>query len=219
MCGRFFISLAGEDQLLSAAVEEASRRLRLLTGESAVAQGEVVPSAVAAALARGKNGQTGAFPMRWGYHRPQGKGLIINTRSETAAASPLFGPSMAQRRCLIPASWYFEWETAPQDAPALQIRAASAPRRKAGTAEKIKYAIRPQAPGLMYLAAIYRYEEGQKLPVFSILTKAPAPEIAFIHNRMPVIFTAETRDAWLDPAADPREVLEQCEQAMVYRSV
>lgn len=70
----------------------------------------------------------------------------------------------------------------------------------------------------MYLAAIYRYEESQKLPVFSILTQEPAREIAFIHDRMPVIFSDAARGAWLDPAADPQEVLKLCKHDMIYRT-
>ena len=54
--------------------------------------------------------------------------------------------------------------------------------------------------GLMYLAGIYRYEADRRLPVFSILTRAPAPEIAFIHDRMPVIFSEANCRAWLDGA-------------------
>ena len=189
MCGRFFVVGESENELLDRLIAEAERRLLILTGENKIARGEVGPGSVVAALALGKNGEIGAFPMTWGYHlQPQNK-LLINTRSETALDKPLFRQSMLERRCLIPCSWYFEWET--RDAqqsllasmPALQI--GKAEKGKAKHPAKFKYAIRPKASGVIYLAGIYRYEENQKLPVLSILTREPAPEIAFIHDRCP----------------------------------
>ena len=152
---------------------------------------------------------------------PQNK-LLINTRSETALDKPLFRQSMQERRCLIPCSWYFEWEI--RDAqqsllagmPALQI--GPAPKGKAKHPTKIKYAIRPKTQGIVYLAGIYRYEENQKLPVLSILTREPAPEIAFIHDRMPVIFSEENHALWLDRSKDPKEILKLCEKEMAYRA-
>ena len=199
MCGRFYIAEDDEDELLDEMLAEAAQRQQALTGESTIARGEVLPSSFAAALAVGRSGKAGAFPMQWGFRRYDGKGLIINTRSETALQRPMFRQSMLERRCLIPASWYFEWEKKGND--------------------RIKYAIRPESKGVMYLAGIYRFEEDKKLPVFSVLTREPSPGIAFIHDRMPVIFSAGSRDAWLDRSADPGAVLRQCEQAMRYRNL
>ena len=49
--------------------------------------------------------------MQWGYKPFQEGGrLLINARSETASEKSTFKKSMAARRCLIPASWYFERE-------------------------------------------------------------------------------------------------------------
>ena len=52
------------------------------------------------------------------------------------------------------------------------------------------------------MAGIYRLEKG--FPVFTILTRAPADSIAFIHDRMPVILPDEAKADWLNPkyAAD-----------------
>ncbi len=83
---------------------------------------------------------------------------------------------------------------------------------------KIKYAIRPKAPGIMYLAGIYRYEADKKLPCLTILTREAAPGIAFIHDRMPVIFSQANHAAWLDRAADPTEALRLCETEMDFRA-
>ncbi len=225
MCGRFFVECESDNELLARMIAEAERKQQAITGESAIATGEVFPSATVAALAVGKTGKIGAFPMTWGFHRSDNKGLIINVRSETAMDKPLFLGAMQSRRCLIPCSWYFEWET--RDAqqslldgmPSLQIQAADqTAKRKAKNQTIIKYAIRPKTPGIIYLAGIYRYEDNQKQPVFSILTREPSSEISFIHGRMPVIFSDSNHSAWLDRNADPMEALTLCEKEMAYRA-
>ncbi len=225
MCGRFFVEGESENELLVRMINEASRRQQAITGESSIATGEVFPSAIVATLALGKTGKIGAFPMTWGFHRPDNKGLIINARSETAMDKPMFSGAMQSRRCLIPCSWYFEWETRDaqqsllDDMPSLQIQSAGQIiRGKAKNPTKIKYAIRPKAPGIIYLAGIYRYEENQKLPVLSILTRGPAPEISFIHDRMPVIFSEQNHGLWLDKSANPQTILQLCEMSMAYRA-
>ena len=69
--------------------------------------------------------------MCWSYLLSNSK-QVINTHSETAAVRALFRDGMRQRRCLIPASNFVEWE-----------------RNDSG---KVKYAIRPRQSGLMYMA-------------------------------------------------------------------
>ena len=110
MCGRFYIPENDGNEAILAILAEASQRMLALTGSGAIARGEVSPSATVAALAPGKNGNTGAYPMRWGFTRYDKKGFIINTRSETALEKPMFRQSMLERRCLIPMECYFEWE-------------------------------------------------------------------------------------------------------------
>ena len=186
MCGRFFVPEDDGDAWIAKVVADADARAAKLN-EGPVARGEVVPTQTVAALARSRRGQPGAFPMRWGFRLANGRQLI-NTRSETAADKPLFRESYRLRRCLVPASWYYEWERAagPDGKPA---------RRR--------YALKGRPSGPCLLAGIYRYEPGQALPALSILTREAAPEIGFIHDRMPVICPVEEIDRWLDPSVDP----------------
>ena len=224
MCGRFFVEGESENELLTRMIAEAEQRQQILMGESNIARGEVFPASTVASMAMGKSGEIGIFPMVWGFHLQPNNKLIINTRSETAMEKPMFRKSMLERRCLIPCSWYFEWETRDaqqsllDDMPSLQIQAGQTIKGKAKNPTKIKYAIRPKAPGIIYLAGIYRYEENQKLPVLSILTRESAPEIAFIHDRMPVIFSDKLHGQWLDRSTDPMDVLKLCEKEMAYRA-
>lgn len=223
MCGRFFVEKESDDELLNRMIAEAERRQQAIMGEANIACGEVFPTFTVATIAMGRNGKIGAYPMQWGFHLPNDK-LIINTRSETALQKQLFRKSMLERRCLIPCSWYFEWETRDdrqsflEDMPSLEIHPeAQTARSKTKKQTKIKYAIRPKASGIIYLAGIYRYEEFQRLPVFSILTRKPSQEISFIHDRMPMIFSHKTHSAWLDRNADLQDVMKLSETAMAYR--
>lgn len=229
MCSRFYLDAEASDKLKSI-LEEAGRRQMALTGENTIARGEAFPSQVIAAMALSKNGQTAVFPMEWGFHRRDGKGLIINTRSETAAASPLFRDSLRDRRCLIPASWYYEWESrdlqqslfeaSEELSPSMQMEETRlSPSRNSRHIRKIKHAIRPKGQEVIYLAAIYRYESDRKLPVCSILTRDAAADIAFIHPRMPVIFSEETALKWLDRSAEPAQLMAQCRMDMISQAV
>lgn len=222
MCGRFFVVGESENELLARMIREADRRKAALTGEGGVSTGEVFPSSAVAALAVGKNGQIGAFPMLWGLKRPGG-GIIINTRSETALEKPMFRASMLERRCLIPCSWYFEWETRDGQMDMLEndfaFQALNTEKKpKRSKMQKIRYAIRPKAPGITYLAGIYRYEQDSILPALSILTRDASPEIAFIHDRMPVIFSESKKNAWLSRENAPQQLLLSCETEMDFRA-
>lgn len=185
MCGRFYVPEDDTDEMIVRIIEAASDRAKRLE-TMPVARGEVFPTQTVAALAPSRHGQPEAFPMRWGYQLGNGKQLI-NTRSETAAEKPLFRDSFAARRCLIPASMYFEWQH-------------SGPVRK-------RFALRPGWDGPVWLMGIYRFEPGQTLPALSILTRSAAPEIAFIHDRMPAICPPERVEEWLDPASQPGKMV------------
>ena len=187
MCGRFFIEEEDTEDELRAILQALNRR-------GAVCKtGEVLPTDTVAVLANSRALRPAPFAMQWGYTLPDGK-KIINARSESAATRPMFMDGMRQRRCLVPASHYFEWSH--------------------GGEAKTKYAIRPQAAGIMYMAGLYRMEAGRA--VFTILTREAAPQIAFIHHRMPVILPGDAAEAWLRLQTPAEEVLALAEGNVLY---
>lgn len=192
MCGRYFINAEDTDEELEEIIAILQRR----QGSAPIKTGEIFPSDTVPVIANNRRLVPAPFAMRWGYALPGGR-RVINTRSETAHERPMFQDGMLRRRCLIPASHYFEWECRGR--------------------ERIKYAIRPDGAKTLYMAGIYRIEDGT--PVFSILTRAPAASIAFIHDRMPVILPAALREAWLSPDASPDQLLSQAEQQMIFGAV
>lgn len=189
MCGRFYVPEDNSIQMLRAIVEHLEHR------NVKVKTGEVSPGSVAAVIASNRKLEHQAFAMEWGYHLSNGK-LVFNTRSETAAEKPMFADGMRQRRCLIPAAHYFEWEHTANS--------------------KTKYTIAPKEGEGFFLAGIYRIEAGK--PVFSILTRNPSKEIAFIYDRMPVILPSEVISDWLNPRYNGTEILQAAATDMVYKA-
>lgn len=179
MCGRFYVPEEPETAFLKQVLGQLQEK------NVAVKTGEINPGDVAAVIANNRRMQPTAFGMHWGYRLPDGK-LVFNTRSETASQKPLFKDGFAQRRCLIPAKHYFEWQ-------------------HIGKA-KTKFAIAPTDADSLLLAGIYRIENNQ--PVFSILTRTPAISIADIHDRMPVILPEDAMQDWLNPNYNASEVLQ-----------
>ena len=196
MCGRFYTDFddAQYREMLALLYLRAQQDEGLLM----IKNGEVFPTDFAAVL-----DAKGPRVMRWGFARFDGKGVIINARSETALEKNMFRAPMLSTqgksgRCLIPANAYFEWET----------------REKT----KIKYRLRPAKEGMFNFAGLYRSEAGAKTPVFTILTAPAADGISFIHDRMPLILPKESREAWLNDPAEAAKLLEEGTQEIVYES-
>lgn len=162
MCGRYF---ADTDE------REMSILYSAFVGQPEVKAGEIFPTNLAPVIT--KHGELQA--MRWGFPRFDGKGAIINARSETAAEKAMFRYPMQYGRCLIPASWYFEWEPA--------------------VPKEIKHAIRADGP-ITYLAGLSRVEKDGEI-TFVILTRQACSQIRYIHDRMPVILQLQFHDEWL----------------------
>jgi putative SOS response-associated peptidase YedK len=52
--------------------------------------------------------------MGWGWHRSfLGKRPLINVLSEEIASKPMFAEALHRRRCLVPATAWFEWQAVP----------------------------------------------------------------------------------------------------------
>ena len=154
--------------------------------------GDVRPTDIAPVIApSSKKHSPTVFPMVWGFTNPRGGSPIVNCRTETASSKQFWQDSWIQRRCVIPASYYFEW---------------SNEYRTDGT--KQKYLLQPKDSNITFLAGLYRIEErnGLKVPVFTVLTREPGESIRFIHDRMPVILPAGRIREWIAPDSNPEQI-------------
>ena len=175
MCGRYYIE-TDEDimrEIYRETVSNLSPELIPLLKDG----GEIFPTNVVPIRTRERH-----EAMKWGFDRYDGKGHIINAKSETALEKPMFSKAMRERRCLVPVSGYYEW--------------------KNENGKKIKHAFyRPDSP-ILYLAGCYRLEKDSLLPVFVILTREATPSLAEIHDRMPVIIPSPYAQNWLHDTTD-----------------
>lgn len=197
MCGRFYIKPNDIFKDYFTKIEESP--ILKMFSESVTApmirEGEVSPTDLACVIARSKTGQLSLYPMQWGFTSSKST-LIINSRVETAAKSNLFSDSWYRRRCIIPCSWYFEWEHLKDEFTQVEKTGA-------------KYALQPRGSEMTYMAGLYRFENknGKNLPVFTILTRPASENISAIHDRMPLIFEEKFIGQWLDPSLDPSDLL------------
>lgn len=205
MCCRYYMEMsprlrpiveaAARSKLYRDNVEKIARPL--------VTEGEVFPDSLVPVIASSKAGKKTVFPMLWGYHVDGVARVIANARAETAAEKPTFRDGWALHRCIVPASWYYEWEHLPT--PGGKTRAGD------------KYAIMPKNGELTCLCGLYRMENGY--PHFVILTRAPGESVASIHNRMPLILPEAEAERWIDPKVNPHALLSSALTDMVAEKV
>lgn len=189
MCGRFYVPEDNDTEIIRVVLEQLEHRnVRVKTGD-------VFPGDSAAVIASNRRLEPQIFAMKWGYCLSHGK-RIINARSETAARKPMFADGIRRRRCLIPAGHYYEWE-----------------KTEGG---KVKYAIAPWDSNGFFIAGIYRMEAGA--PVFTILTRSASEDIAFIHDRMPVILPKSAAGDWLNPQYHGGDILKEAITQMQYEA-
>ena len=162
--------------------------------------GEINPTDMVPVIARDRKGSIRAFPMVWGFSQdPPRKGRpLVNARVETASSLPVFRNAWASHRCIVPASYFFEWGPPPTE--------ENVSLTKAG---KARYKIQPSDMPVTWLAGLYRTETLNDLtyPTFTILTRDNAGHMRDIHDRMPVIFPSSIMEEWITSENDPSSLL------------
>ena len=131
--------------------------------------------------------------LRWGLIPGWAKDLsmgakTINARAETVAEKPSFRQAYRQRRCLVPADGYYEWENRPGGKQPWRV---------------CQYDSKPFA-----MAGLWESWNGPDGPVesFTIITTAALPSVSTIHHRMPVILPPDRYGPWLDRATAAQDL-------------
>lgn len=133
--------------------------------------------------------------LRWGLipswaKDPSMGNRLINARSETVAEKPSFRSAFRQRRCLVLADGFYEWQ------------------RSQGQKQPFYFQLREQ-PLFAFAGLWERWQspEGEAIASCTILTTAANELLSQVHDRMPVILPPDTYETWLDPTLrDPERL-------------
>jgi putative SOS response-associated peptidase YedK len=118
----------------------------------------------------------------WAKERAIGA-RMINARGETLRDKPSFRSAYRRRRCLVLASGYYEWQ-------------------RSGSVKQPYFISMPDGEpfGMAGLWESWRDPaNGEPLESCCIVTTSPAPSVAHVHDRMPVIVQPGDYAEWLDP--------------------
>lgn len=178
MCGRFALTLPHEAM---AQVFDAAIGAALMP----VPRYNICPTQAITTVTATPDGRH-LLPMRWGflphwYKTDRDGPLLINARAETIAEKPAFRAACRERRCLIPATGFYEWT-------------------KAEDGGRLPWYIFPTTDKYLAFAGIWQdwtSPEGETVSTCAIVTTGANETIGAIHHRMPVTIAAADYGLWL----------------------
>ena len=175
MCGRF--TLAIDPQELAQAFDLAE------APDEFPPRYNIAPSQPIAAILKHPDDPERHFHLlKWGLipswsKDPSIGNRMINARGETVSEKPSFRAAFKRRRCLIPATGFYEWQ------------------KHQGGKQPFYICLQNQQP----FAFAGLWETWQDISTATIITTSANQQLEPIHNRMPVILNSEDYDTWLDP--------------------
>lgn len=187
VCGRF---------ALTATPEELQALFGYLDGEPFPPRYNIAPTQPIAVV-RQVHGARRYGLVRWGLvpawvRDPKQFSLIINARMEGILGRPAFKNAMRYRRCLVPASGFYEWRKG-RGVPA------------GGKSPKQPFWLRPRAGGIVAFAGLWETwsdRDGGEIDSACIVTTAANDTVAPIHDRMPAVIAPADFDGWLTGEPD-----------------
>jgi putative SOS response-associated peptidase YedK len=133
-----------------------------------------------------KDGEREVGLKRWGFKLPDR--LLFNARSETMATTKFWKPMLTERRCIVPAASFFEWQ-------------------KSATAPKPKYRLSVKGKNTFGMAGVWspwlNPKTDQWEDTFAVITTDPNGKMSQIHDRQPVILEPKEYEEWLSPSEQP----------------
>ena len=188
MCGRFF---------LEASLDELAELFGPFEGLTPPPRYNIAPTQPVAILREDAAGGRHLVPVRWGLvpgwsKGPDSRFSMINARAETVAERPAYRAAFRYRRCLVPASGFYEWQARPKG-------------------KKQPYAICRPDHRPFAMAGLWEHwqgSDGSEIESCTVIVTGANRRLASVHDRMPVILAPEDFDAWLDRHAQhPADLL------------
>ncbi len=187
MCGRY---------TLAAEVEPLQARFQFETPVPDYAPSyNIAPSQGVLAVIRDEDANRAGL-LRWGLvpswaKDPKVGYRMINARAESAAEKPSFRRALRQRRCLVLADGYYEWQ------------------RRNGQKIPMYMRLRSHEPfAFAGLWERWRGADDTTLVTCTILTTEANEWIQLVHHRMPVILDPSQEALWLDRSVTEPDVLQ-----------
>ncbi|GGG40355.1 SOS response-associated peptidase [Chelatococcus composti] len=186
MCGRFALTLLPELVRAECGYEEEV---------SFPPRYNIAPTQPIGVVTADTAGRRHFALMRWGFipawaKDPAAMPLLFNARGETLVQKAAFRTAARHRRCLVPASAFYEW-------------------RRDGT-KTTPFMIERADGGLMLFAGVwetYASPNGSEIDTVAIVTTSANGALASLHPRMPVIIAANDAGLWLDCSQPGLEAL------------
>lgn len=179
MCGRFTNSAKAQDV-------EREFKVGRVNLKVFAPRYNIAPSQMIAAVLE-TQGTRAVEELRWGLVPAWAKDdaigdKLINARAETLAEKPSFKNAFRARRCIIPASGFYEWQ-----------------KGKSGSQPFYFYLKDRDVFGFAGLWEEWTDKEtGEVVETCTIITTAANDVLKPVHHRMPVILKAADYDQWLD---------------------
>ncbi|MCA9306652.1 MAG: SOS response-associated peptidase [Phycisphaerales bacterium] len=174
---------------------ELAELLRAVRWSPWTARYNIAPTQLAPILRLGEDDQRELVSAKWGLIPSWAKdstigNRMINARAETAAEKPAFRAAMKKRRCVIPASGFYEWQ------------------KIEGSKAKQPWFIHSADKPIIAMAGLWELWERADEPIesFTVLTTTPNAMMTALHDRMPVILDPDDISEWLAPDASPEQI-------------
>lgn len=190
MCGRYTLTVSAEELVELFGLDAPPDAQLLSSPRYNIAPTQQAPVVVGVDRGRALVSMRWGLVPSWAADEKVGN-KHINARAETAAGKGPFRAAFARQRCLVPASGFYEWPKGAKGANPFHIHA-------------------PDGRLLAFagLWESWRRPDGRALHSFAILTRDAGPEVARVHDRMPVVVPSGDFAAWLSPETSP-EALER----------
>ena len=197
MCGRFTQSYTWAEVHAFLSVIGAPQNLR--------PRYNIAPTTVVDVVRLDREGRRELVAMRWGlvpfFWKKSLKEMpaTFNARAETVAGKPMFRGAFRERRCIVPASGFFEWTGPKTDRqPHLFSAADGSP--------------------ILAMAGLWdRWRDpatGEDVLSCTIIVSGASAWMVPYHDRMPVLIAEEDFDGWLGGTLGPEALRPASESAL-----